>query len=172
MRLHIGGNERREGWTVFDARPGPHIDIVGDCTRMTAIADNSVEEVYASHVLEHFGYDSDMPLVLREILRVLTPGGRFMVSVPDLGNLCWLFLMPNFSIEERYSVTRVMFGGQKHELDLHKSGLNHELLGAALNDVGFTAIRRVEGFGLFDDSSVLMLFGVPISLNMEARKPG
>ena len=31
LRLHIGGRERREGWTVFNIEPGPHVDHVGDC---------------------------------------------------------------------------------------------------------------------------------------------
>lgn len=172
MRLHIGADERKDGWTVLSAQPAPHVDIVADCTSMTMIADSTVEAVYASHVLEHFGYDSGLLLALREILRVLRPGGQLMVSVPDFAALCWMFVMPQFGIDERYKLMRIMFGGQMHEFDFHKCGLNHELLGAALNDVGFTAIRRVEAFNLFNDSSTLRVYGVPISLNMDARKPG
>jgi hypothetical protein len=40
-----------------------------------------------------------------------------------------------------------------------------------LEQAGFVDIVRVDGFGLFDDTSNLV-FKLPISLNMTARKPG
>jgi predicted SAM-dependent methyltransferase len=172
MRLHIGGEVRKDGWTVLGIQPGPAVDIVSDCTSMPMIADGSCEEVYASHVFEHLGYNTDLPKALREVIRVLRPGGRLMASVPDLGILCWMFTMPHFGVEERYHLTRIIFGGQTNPHDFHVTGFNHELLGGALADVGFTRIRRVESFGLFNDTSVLTAFGIPISLNMEAYKPG
>jgi predicted SAM-dependent methyltransferase len=172
MRLHIGAAERKEGWTALNVQPGPHVDIVADCASMPMIGSGTVEAVYASHILEHLNYDSELPATLREIMRVLRPGGQLMVSVPDLATLCWMFVAPQFGFQERYQVMSTMFGGQKDAFDLHKSGLSHELLGAALDYVGFTAIRRVENFNLFNDCSVMKMFGVPISLNLEARKPG
>src|SRR4051794_32180913 len=82
IKLHIGGREKREGWTILDALPGPAVDHVGNCTDLSFLADGSCAEVYASHVLEHLGYDSELPKTLAGIYRVLKPGGRLRVAVP------------------------------------------------------------------------------------------
>jgi len=172
MRLHIGGEERKEGWTVLNAQPGPQVDIVGNCTDLSAIASGSVEEVYASHVLEHLGYTTELPQALREILRVLRPGGRLMAAVPDLEILCKLFVHPQSGPRERWEIMRRIFGGQLDAFDVHKVGLWTEYFAGVLHEIGFVDIRRVESFGLFQDGSTATFGGVPISLNVDARKPG
>ena len=53
MKLHVGCGERfLPGWKHLDARNFPHVDYVTD--KLDMFADNSVEEIYACHVLEHF----------------------------------------------------------------------------------------------------------------------
>jgi predicted SAM-dependent methyltransferase len=170
IKLHIGGREKREGWIILDALPGPAVDHVGNCTDLSFLPDSSCAEVYASHVLEHLGYDSDLPKTLLGIHRVLKPGGRLRVSVPDLDTLCRLFVDPSLSGDGRFHVMRMMFGGRTTEHDVHHVGLNFEFLHQFLRDVGFRDIRRVKGFGLFSDASTLVFGTVPISLNVEARK--
>ena len=64
----------------------------------------------------------------------------------------------------------IMFGSQMGEADCHHVGLNEEILTACLHDAGFADIVRVENFGLFDDTSN-MVYKLPISLNVTARKP-
>ena len=56
------------------------------------------------------------------------------------------------------------------EADFHYVGLNEEMLRLFLEQAGFVEIVRVSGFGLFDDTSNLV-YKLPISLNMTARKP-
>ena len=65
---------------------------------------------------------------------------------------------------------RMMFGGRTTDYAVHCVGLNFEFLGQFLHDAGFREIRRVSGFGLFNDTSTLRFGNVPISLNVEARK--
>lgn len=170
LRLHIGGREAAPGWTVLDVTPGPHVDFVGDCRDLSAFADGAVADIYASHVLEHLGYLDDLPRALAEFGRVLAPGGRLLVSVPDLDALCRLFLDPALDLSERFHVMRMMFGGQTDPYDLHRIGLNEAFLRDYLAVAGFRAVRRVPEFGLFRDSSTLRIRGVPISLNMVAEK--
>jgi predicted SAM-dependent methyltransferase len=38
--------------------------------------------VYCSHVLEHFEF-SDLKRLLKDVHRILKPGGNFLISVPD-----------------------------------------------------------------------------------------
>jgi predicted SAM-dependent methyltransferase len=170
IKLHIGGVEKRAGWSILDALPGPIVDYVGNCNDLSFLADNSCSEVYASHVLEHLAYNGELQKTLQGIHRVLKPGGCFRASVPDLETLCRLFLHPSLNGANRFHVMRIMFGGRTTDYDVHYVGLNFEFLASFLHDAGFRDIKRVESFGLFKDTSELRFSGVPISLNVEAWK--
>jgi len=65
----------------------------------------------------------------------------------------------------------MIFGGHVDKTDYHLVGLNEEFLNDLLRVAGFVGMRKVDGFGLFDDSSSLTLKDVPISLNMVCTKP-
>src|ERR1035437_5557082 len=84
LRLHIGGDQPLAGWKILNIQPGPHVDYVGNCVDLSRFAANSAAEVYASHVLEHLGYQSELLHTFKEIHRILQPGGAFAFSVPDL----------------------------------------------------------------------------------------
>jgi predicted SAM-dependent methyltransferase len=170
IKLHIGGQEKRDGWVILDALPGPVVDYVGNCTDLSFLPDASCTEVYASHVLEHLGYDSELPKALANIHRVLKPGGRLRSAVPDMDTLCRLFLDRSLNGDDRFHVMRMMFGGRTTAYDVHYVGLNFDFLQAFLQEVGFRDIHRVAEFGLFNDTSTLVFAKVPISLNIEARK--
>jgi len=135
--------------------------------------DNHFEVVYHSHVLEHFHYalDNELLNVLTEWKRVLQPGGQLLISVPDLKTLCWLYLSPNFDPLERHHIMRMMFGGQVNQYDVHKVGLDFEVLGLYLQEVGFEHYCQVMEFGLFNDCSSLRVLDLLISLNVVAQKP-
>jgi predicted SAM-dependent methyltransferase len=170
-RLHIGGCVRADGWEVIDALPAPHVDHVGDARDLSRFADATFDSIYASHVLEHFDYRSELPAALREWHRILRSGGTLYLSVPDLDVLARLFLLrEQLSLQERYEVMRMIFGGQTHDFDYHYVGLNGEFLAAFLSEAGFTGIRRVPSLGLFADTSQFQMRGVPISLNVIAEK--
>ena len=170
IKLHIGGREKREGWVILDALPGPIVDYVGNCNDLSFLEDESCSEVYASHVLEHLGYTGDLQKTLKEIHCVLKSGGRLRASVPDLDILCRLFLHPSLDVKARFHIMRMMFGGRTTDYDIHYVGLNFEFLEDLLQDAGFRGIRRVSQFGLFNDTSTLLFGDVPISLNVEAWK--
>jgi predicted SAM-dependent methyltransferase len=170
IRLHIGGKERRAGWTVLDIAPGPHVDIVGNCSDLSSLADGSCLEIYASHVLEHLGYDGEVQRALKGFHRVLAPGGRLRVSVPDMEVLCRLFLLPNMDFQHRYHVMRSLFGGRTSPHDIHDTGMFYEYLGALMHGAGFRDIRRVSEFGEFKDASSLKCGNVLVSLNVVAVK--
>lgn len=170
VRLHIGGTERRAGWKILNVQPGPDADYVGDCTDLSRFADESVDEVYASHVHEHLGYQQELPRALAEVHRILKPGGIFRIAVPDLDVLCRLFIHPNLALQDRFHVVRMMFGGQIDPFDFHKVGLNWPILCEFLGRAGFKSARRVESFDLFKDCSTIKFGGQPISLNVETTK--
>jgi predicted SAM-dependent methyltransferase len=168
LRLHIGGIQPRIGWKILNISPGPHVDFVGNCTDLTRFSDASVAEVYASHVLEHLGYQEELHMVLAGVRRILRPDGCLRISVPDLDILCRMFTHPQLPPEARFHLMRVIYGGQTDGHDFHKVGFTFDLLGHFLARHGFRELRRVESHDLFDDTSRLVLFGHPISLNVVA----
>lgn len=170
-KLHIGGQACQEGWEILDAIPREYVDHVGNAADLSQFANNTFDEIYASHVLEHFDYRDGVLAVLQEWHRVLKPEGKLYVSVPDLDLLAALFLdKENFSVDERYQLMRMVFGGHIDEYDYHLVGFNEEFLSSFLIHAGFSELYRVESFGLFDDSSEMLVNGRPISLNVIAGK--
>jgi SAM-dependent methyltransferase len=55
----------------------------GDIVKGLPVPDRSAAAVYCSHVLEHLPRD-DLPIALRNTLRILAPQGIFRLVVPDL----------------------------------------------------------------------------------------
>ncbi len=172
IMLHIGGEEIKKDWSILNVKPGPGVDYIGTCTDLSAIADQSCSDVYASHVLEHLGYNRDLLRALKEIHRVMKPGGRLRVSVPDLDILCKLWLHPGLAPQQRFEVMRMIYGGRTDEYDIHYAGLNFPILAGYLTEAGLIKIKSVEEHGLFNDTSSYRFFGTPISLNVKAWKAG
>ncbi len=170
-RLHIGGVERVKGWEVLNALPGPSVDHVGNAADLRRFADKTFAALYSSHVLEHLDYTGELQAGLREWQRVLAPGGRLYVSVPDLAALSKLFLSDVLTREQRFMVVRMILGGHIDAYDYHRMAFDFDLLATFLRDAGFVEIERVADFDLFNDTSRVVYAGVPISLNVTARTP-
>jgi predicted SAM-dependent methyltransferase len=172
-KLHIGGTLRVEGWEVLNISPGPAVDHIGDAIDLSRFEDATFTDIYASHTLEHFDYKDALTKALREWARVLAPGGKLHVSVPDLEILCKLLLVKEeLTLDERFFVMRMLFGGHVDNHDYHLVGLSEEFLSQFLHLAGFEQIRRVASLGFFKDTSELRFKDIPISLNMVATKPG
>jgi predicted SAM-dependent methyltransferase len=165
IRLHIGGWEVREGWKIFDADQREGADYVGDFKDMSMFPDACCAEIYCSHVLEH-APPQDMLKILNGLHRILIPGGKLYLSVPDLDTLAWLYLSPNLDTANKFQIMRMMFGGQLNEFDLHRIGFSFNFLIDYLRDVGFSSVDQVESFDMFEDSSTLRVEGHLISVNL------
>jgi predicted SAM-dependent methyltransferase len=83
--LHIGcGPNRKPGWINIDLDLGA--DICLDLRETLPFSDNSVKMVYSEHFFEHLDLEEGTRF-LRECLRVLVPGGRLSLGVPN-ARLC------------------------------------------------------------------------------------
>ena len=90
MRLYLGSRDYRpEGFLTVDMDPTHTPDILADVTNLSAIASASVDEICASHILEHIPWPQSFK-ALAEWARVLRVGGRLRAAVPDLGLLARL----------------------------------------------------------------------------------
>lgn len=81
INLELGAGKRKiKRWTTIDFDKDS--DIVMDLSSPLPFPDNSVTQIYASHLLEHFYY-LDLLNLLSECYRILNPGGIFKVAVPN-----------------------------------------------------------------------------------------
>jgi ubiquinone/menaquinone biosynthesis C-methylase UbiE len=75
-KINVGcGKDLRPGYINIDIHGG---DVRGDLNRLP-FKDGTVDEVYASHILEHM---PDLNRTMREIRRVLRRGGILVARVP------------------------------------------------------------------------------------------
>lgn len=172
-RLNIGGTQPRDGWEILNIQPGAGVDHVGDARDLSAFADATFDEVYASHVLEHLDYRDGVPAALGEWRRVLKAGGRLYVGVPDMDAMARLLVAGDrLSPDDQFLVMRMLFGAHGDPYDHHQTGFNQDILVGFLTEAGYVRLRRVRTFGLFRDSTGLAFRGVPVSLNVIAEKAG
>jgi SAM-dependent methyltransferase len=79
-RIDIGcGTRKVEGTLGVDNVAVPGVDIVADLDQGLPFKDNSVDAVYAYHILEHL---NDFLGTMNEIYRVCKPGALVFVKVP------------------------------------------------------------------------------------------
>lgn len=149
IRLNIGaGDTVIPGFTAIDRKFGSEAYPLN-------YADGSVEEIRCVHMLEHLSY-REVPEALKEWHRVLKPGGRIRISVPDVDKVLTLTESdPNWAY--------YLMGGQTDENDFHKSAYDGARLGGYLENAGFEGIRTWA-------SANTDLAASDISLNLEAIK--
>jgi predicted SAM-dependent methyltransferase len=84
QRLHWGcGGNTPAGWINSDIAAGPGVDICCDILKGIPLEDESVECISSQHGLPELGIWDQVP-ALRELHRVLKPGGVLRMSLPDL----------------------------------------------------------------------------------------
>lgn len=82
LKLDLGcGKNKRAGFVGVDSREFEGVDQVVDLTKQWPWSDNSVEEVNASHVVEHFTATERIHFV-NELYRVLAKDGKATIATP------------------------------------------------------------------------------------------
>ena len=173
--LHVGPGHRHNGaklpaafqgsdWKEvrLDIDPANAPDIVGSMLDMAAVADASVDAIYSSHNIEHV-YAHEVPLVLKEFLRVLKPDGFLLVTCPDLQTVCQLVAQDKLG-EAAYTAPAgaitpldILYGhgaalAAGHHYMAHKCGFTLKTLTQALQAAGFQTVggkRRLRGLDLW-----------------------
>lgn len=93
MKIHLGcGKHVLEDYVNVDMVKHPKAkrepEMLGvDITKALPFDDGVADEIMAIHLLEHF-YEWEVPDVLAEWRRILKPGGRLVLEMPDVVKAC------------------------------------------------------------------------------------
>lgn len=183
MKLNIGShNVRVDGFKNVDIFALENVDIVMDITEVPWVGrtpdgkvpeetgtvftgvfmNDSVDEILMVEVLEHLSFH-DTVKVLTEIYRVLKPGGKLHIQVPDCGSMMEMYVRKQIGEDIPHkpkSVEEVMYmreltgkkvnprrwlmafcGAQKYGVpDIHKNIFTKEIMQDNLEEAGFEHI--------------------------------
>jgi len=152
VRLNLGcGSDVREGYVNLDKFPSSPEVVQADLPQIP-FPDNHADEVLLSHVLEHFGYAQGLVLV-REIVRVLKPGGQALIEVPDMTWCCAQFLgapepsgytdpCMDYNTSHKWGLwAQAIWGDQHNDGLFHKWGYTAHRLLHTLHHAGFSAVN-------------------------------
>jgi SAM-dependent methyltransferase len=177
-KLHLGcGNVSLPGFCNVDILNTIAVDVVSDISKLDNFSNNSIELIYACHVLEHFSHE-EVKQVLSRWYQVLAPGGELRISVPDIDRIVKIYSenWQHFQTPGNSPWIGLLYGGQGDPYDFHKTGFNFCWMKYLLENIGFEEINEyphephfVAGFK--DASLANAPFGKFLSLNVKAKKP-
>lgn len=186
--LHVGcGGARKESTTAafagpdwrevrLDIDPNTKPDIIGTTTDMSEVETGSVDAIFSSHNIEHL-YAHEVPMALREFLRVLRPGGFAIITCPDLQPVAALIAADKLT-EPAY----ISAAGPIAPLDIlyghrpsiaagnyymaHKCGFTKKVLGATLMECGFRHAATAERGAPYFDLWALAIKGAMLDADI------
>jgi predicted SAM-dependent methyltransferase len=175
IKLHLGcGTKHIESFTNIDIRYLPGVDEVNNIRFLRNYKENTVDEIYACHVLEHFGrweYKS----VLTRWFELLKPGGTLRLAVPNFSAICSYYIKTS----NLNQIMGLLYGGQDYDENYHYTTFDFNSLSNDLKTIGFNAVQPYNNENTdhanVDDFSNAYLphmdkNGMLMSLNIEAIK--
>jgi len=113
--------------------------IKADITLGIPLADDSVDVVEMFEVLEHLPFRKVIP-VLKEIRRVMKPGAKLLMHMPNFDGLMkdWLEVMTTqFNADVYIYVMETIYGNQLAPGEFHQTAFNPQFLNWCLTQAGF-----------------------------------
>ena len=155
LRLHLGcGNALFPDWINMDCYPPRMIPgtevLMLDMRRKWPLADGSAAVLFSEHFLEHLPFETVRDHIVTEIRRVLEPGGRVRIGVPNGEYFVEQYVASKRGAAETlYEQAR---GGKSPMMMLNEiaHGFGHhfvydfETMQRMLHEAGFTQIRRMD----------------------------
>jgi hypothetical protein len=163
-KLNLGSNDLHfKDFLNLDHRAVDGVDIVDDAFTLKTFKDNTVDEIIASHILEHASFDRTQD-VLGRWYSVLVSGGKLWVAVPNYelvytehlenyksGKIDWEFF--NSRIFGNARVAKEMYGEEElkgypgvlsYEMAYHKAVFNGEMLVSCIKRAGFSTVTQID----------------------------
>lgn len=145
-RLQLGcGPQPAPGWINSDWTAAPGVDLVGDIREGLALESGSMDHAVAIHFLQDLFWP-DIPGVLKEIRRVLKPGGVLRLGLPDMDRAIAAWQRGDaayFHVPDQHArsvsaklITQLIWYGSVH------TPFNFEFARELLDNAGFQDIQR------------------------------
>ena len=179
LALQVGCSDHntcaRLPWVVLDAVASLSTWFQSAAYDLRHIRSASVHVLYCSHTLEHLQHysqeNSKVVLALREWNRVLVPGGRLMLAVPDIEAIARIISTQSLNKLQKALMGSIIYGGQDNPYNHHYTAFYMDFLKDLLLLTNFCDVKRVDSLGLFDDNSEINFNNLgSISLNVLAQR--
>lgn len=145
VKLHFGCGPRiLPGWVNIDGWPFPGIDFATDLRQPLPFGDAKCRLIFTEHVFEHIDAEFRLP-VLRELLRVLQPGGTLRIVVPDCEQFANAYIRHDIAwFQTGLGWTTGGAEGLNKVFTLHTHRVidDWESLSAVLQKAGFSHVER------------------------------
>lgn len=179
IKINMGCGWRNFGkdWVHIDGGDYEHLDYES-ITDLSQFKNNTVDLIYASHVLEYFDRQ-EARLLLSEWRRVLKDGGILRLAVPNFSQIANLYLNEKYPLD---TFLGPIYGKMemKNKIIYHKTIYDFDSIKLFLEDNCFKDVRfydwRQTEHSEFDDHSQAYVphmdkeNGHLISLNVECEK--
>jgi predicted SAM-dependent methyltransferase len=119
VNLNMGaGSNRKQDFKSVDLYTDA--DIQWDLTEPLPLEDGQVDNIFASHVIEHFS-KAEWADISKEWARVLKPGGTIEIYCPDIIQACLV-------VAADLSRLNIIYGNQDTPGEFHKNGFTYKTL--------------------------------------------
>ena len=115
LKLHLGCGEKRiPDFVNIDSRNLPSVDVVADAHCLSMFEPNSVDLIYCSHILEHFGR-REYKEVLEHWVSLLKSDGILRLAVPDFEAITQFYTQTR----DLSKIMGLLYGGQTYPENFH-----------------------------------------------------
>lgn len=136
VRLNIGaGHLCFDDYINIDEREIRNIDIVADARKLP-FDENDADEIYASHLIEHFTKNEFEKTILPYWYGLLKEGGKIRVILPDLESMIFHYAKEEYGIRE---LREVVYGLQEYPGDIHYALYGRDELKEMFENLGMKA---------------------------------
>lgn len=140
LKLNLGcGQVALPDYVNVDGRELPGVDLVADVTSLP-IDPSSVDEIFASHLIEHFPLRFLLDVLLPYWCSLLKSEGRLRLVLPDAEGMIQAYAKGEMSFDDLNLVT---FGKQDYDGDFHFVMFSVESMSRLLKMSGFTSIQVI-----------------------------
>ena len=138
IKINLGcGSLDMEGYINVDMRDLPNVDIVADVLHLP-FRMGEVDEIYTSHLIEHFTSMQMLKEILPYWYGLLKKGGVLVAILPNIGYMAKEYAKGNIPFEQ---LAEVISGGQEYEGNYHLAVYDEKKIEGMMKEIGFREIN-------------------------------